>query len=157
MPRGPKSPFQPPITPEQDMSQIWKPEPQLLESLVSAVPDILSSQKENGQFGTEPWVCRDQNVLFPLSTAWALEQSLYHHTPEVLNAIVRGGDALIEAQDEQGMWTFRKKDHSTWGQILMPWTYSRWIRAYRLVRDAMPYDARARWEQALLLRLRSHL
>ena len=133
------------------MEKVWKPEPQLLECLVSAVPDMLSSQKENGQFGTEPWCCQDQNVLLPLSAIWALEESSYHHDSQVLNAIVGGGDALIEAQDEQGMWTFRKKDYSTWGQILMPWTYSRWIRAYHLVRDAMSDDARARWEQALLL------
>ncbi len=133
------------------MEKVWKPEPQLLKSLISAVPDILSSQKENGQFGTEPWICVDQNVLLSLAAAWALEKSPYQHNPEVLSAIVRGGDALIEAQDEQGMWTFRKKDYSTWGQILMPWTYSRWILAYHLVRDAMSDDARARWEQALLL------
>jgi hypothetical protein len=133
------------------MEKVWKPEPQLLKSLISAVPDILSSQKENGQFGTEPWICVDQNVLLSLAAAWALEKSPYQHNPEVLSAIVRGGDALIEAQDEQGMWTFRKKDYSTWGQILMPWTYSRWILAYHLVRDAMSDDARAHWEQALLL------
>ena len=133
------------------MGEVWKREPELLESLVYAVPNILSSQKANGQFGTEPWICRDQNLVFPLAAAWALEGSRYRHDPTVLDAIVRGGDALIDAQDEQGMWTFRKKDHSTWGQILMPWTYSRWIRAYELVRDAMPDDARDRWEQGLLL------
>lgn len=133
------------------MEKVWKPEPQLLKSLISAVPGILSSQKENGQFGTEPWSCQDQNVLLPLSAIWALEESPYHHDSQVLNTIVRGGDALIEAQDEQGMWTFRKKDHSTWGQILICWTYSRWIRAYYLVRGAIPHDARARWEQALRL------
>ena len=37
------------------MAKTWKPEPQLLESLDAGVPDILASQKENGQFGTEPW------------------------------------------------------------------------------------------------------
>jgi hypothetical protein len=33
----------------------------------------------------------------------------------------------------------------------MPWTYSRWIRAFALVRDGMPTDARQRWEKALTL------
>ena len=133
------------------MDNVWKPEPELLESLVHAVPNILSSQKANGQFGTEPWICSDQNLVFPLAAAWALEGSRYCRDAAVLDAIMRGGDALIDAQDEQGMWTFRKKDHSTWGQILMPWTYSRWIRAYELVRDAMPDDARERWARGLLL------
>lgn len=133
------------------MAEVWSPEPELLASLDAAVPEILASQKENGQFGTEPWICGDQNVIFPLAAAWHLNDSRYHGNEEVLEAIVRGGDALIHAQDEEGKWTFLKKDYSEWGQILMPWTYSRWIRAYQIVRDALDADARARWDDALLL------
>jgi hypothetical protein len=62
-----------------------------------------------------------------------------------------GGDALIDDADAEGKWVFRKKDGSTWGKIYMPWTYSRWIRAYAVVRDAMPPARRARWEKALRL------
>ena len=133
------------------MADVWSPEPELLESLDAAVPEILESQKENGEFGTEPWVCGDQNLILPLAAAWHLNESRYYRNAEVLEAIVRGGDALIHAQDEEGKWTFLKKDYSEWGQILMPWTYSRWIRAYQLVRDALDGDARARWDDALLL------
>jgi hypothetical protein len=133
------------------MANVWHAEKQLLESLDAAVPVILASQKANGQFGTEPWICLDQNVLLPLAAAWSLKESAHHRSEKVMDAIVRGGCALIDAQDEKGMWTFRKKDHSTWGQILMPWTYNRWIRAYQLVREGMPQEARARWEQGLLL------
>jgi len=61
------------------------------------------------------------------------------------------GDALIADQDAKGMWEFRKKDGSTWGQIYMPWTYSRWVRAYAMIKDAMPSDRRAKWEKALIL------
>lgn len=133
------------------MAEVWSPEPELLASLDAAVPEILASQKENGQFGTEPWICGDQNVIFPLAAAWHLNNSLYQGNEEVLEAIVRGGDALIQAQDGEGKWTFLKKDYSEWGQILMPWTYSRWIRAYQIVRDALDGEARARWDEALLL------
>lgn len=133
------------------MSQIWRLEPEFLDALVAAVPEILSSQKPNGQFGTEPWICRDQQHILPLAVAWSLEQSPYYNNPDILQSIIRGGDALIDAQDENGMWTFRKKDHSTWGQILMPWTYSRWIRAYRLIRDVVDSGVRDRWDAALTL------
>jgi hypothetical protein len=133
------------------MEKSWKPEPQLLESLDAGVPEILASQRPDGQFGTEPWICGDQNAMLPLAAAWGLKGSRHHHSQKVMDAVVRGGYALIDAQDEQGMWTFRKKDRSTWGQILMPWTYSRWIRAYALVREGMPGEARARWEKGLLL------
>ncbi len=102
------------------MSDIWKPELELFETLVGSVPTILASQKSNGQFGDDPWICRDQHLILPLATAWSLEMSPYYHSDTVLEAIVRGGDALIDAQDNMGMWTFRKKDHSTWGQISCP-------------------------------------
>ncbi|MBT4138965.1 MAG: hypothetical protein HOE48_13680 [Candidatus Latescibacteria bacterium] len=129
----------------------WTREPQLLESLDLAVPDILVSQKPNGQFGDEPWISTDQNRLLALAAAWSLEDSAHYHSEHVLNAIVLGGDALIDAQDEVGMVTFRKKDHSTWGQIYMPWVYSRWMRAFAIVKDAMDDDARKRQSDALMM------
>ena len=134
--------------------EAWPPRDLLVRSIAEAVEGILNSQDpETGRFGTEPWICSDQNVLFPLAAAWAMEHpdNPWHHDPRVLEAVCKGGEALVDDQDERGMWTFRKKDHSTWGQIHMPWTYSRWIRAYLLVRDAMPADMREKWEQGLLL------
>ena len=128
---------------------IWKPESQLLESLDASIPGIMASQKENGRFGTEPWISTDQNVLLALAAVWSLEESRYHGDEAVLSAIVQGGHALIDAQDEAGMFTFRKKDHSTWGQIYMPWVYSRWMRAYWLTREAFGADDRKLWDDAL--------
>ncbi|MCX6955304.1 MAG: hypothetical protein NTV51_24380 [Verrucomicrobia bacterium] len=124
-----------------------------LDDLVAAVPAILASQNPAGQFGKGLWIVTDQNVLLPLAVAWAQpgENNPFHHRADVLDAIVRGGDALIPAQDADGRFLFLKKDGSKWGQIYMPWTYSRWIRAYQIVRDAMPPEARARWDRALTL------
>lgn len=136
------------------MSESWQPRAQLVEALAASVPDILASQdKATGRFGSQPWICADQNRIFPLAAAWATQarENPYYHSAELLEAIMAGGDALIDAQDEQGKWTFRKKDNSTWGQIHMPWTYSRWIRAFQLIRDAMPPERRRRWEEGLVL------
>lgn len=133
------------------MGNVWKPEPEMRDVLLDAVPGILADQREDGRFGAAPWICRDQEAIFPLAAAWSLEDSPYYRDESVLAAIVRGGDALIEAQDDAGMWTFLKKDDSEWGQIYMPWTYSRWIRAYQLVREGMEGGARARWDAALTL------
>jgi len=133
------------------MARTWKPEPELLGGLDAAVPEILASQKENGQFGTEPWISTDQNVMLALAAAWSLKDSEHHHSDEVLDAVVRGGYALIEGQDDAGMFLFEKKDYSTWGQIFQPWIYSRWVRAYALVREAMSAGAVDRWDQGLLL------
>ncbi|MHB8996625.1 MAG: hypothetical protein ACYC63_15370 [Armatimonadota bacterium] len=132
----------------------WPPREFLLKALTNSIEPILKSQDPaTGRFGTQPWICNDQNVLLPLAAAWSIQDPAnpWYHSERVLQAIARGGEALVEDQDAKGMWTFRKKDNSTWGQIHMPWTYSRWIRAYALVKDALPADSRAKWEQGLLL------
>lgn len=123
----------------------------LLQALTAAVPGLLESQDETGRFGTKPWIATDQNLVFPLAAAWSIEDPAnpYHGDPALLEAVMRGGDVLIEEADPQGMWTFRKKDHSTWGQIYQPWTYSRWMRAFSLIREAMPPDRREHWAKAL--------
>jgi hypothetical protein len=122
--------------------------------LVSQVPDILRSQDpKTGRFGTGIWISIDQNVLLPLATAWSYHDSRnpYYHSAPVLDSIMAGGDALIEAQDKNGEFLFLKKDGSTWGQIYQPWIYTRWLRAFQMIRAAMPPERRARWEKALLL------
>lgn len=122
--------------------------------LPGRIAGILKTQdQKTGRFGSGVFCCTDQNVLFPLAAAWSLDSkdNPYYHDPKLLEAIMDGGDALIEEAKPDGKWIFRKKDNSTWGDIYMPWTYSRWVRAYGLIRDAMPQDRRKRWEDALLL------
>ena len=52
----------------------WPPREYLVKSLVEAVPEYLKTfHGETGRFGTEPWICSDQNVIFPLAVAWSLE------------------------------------------------------------------------------------
>lgn len=125
-----------------------------LRGLVAAVPGILKGQDpETGRFGKGIWIVTDQNPMYPLAVAWATEagENPYYHDPKLLEAIMDAGDALIEDADENGQWEFRKKDGSTWGKIYMPWTYSRWIRAFALMKDGMPPERRRRWEEALTL------
>jgi len=126
----------------------------MLRDLVAGVPAILKSQDaETGRFGSGIWIVGDQNVILPLAAAWATESkdNPYYHDPTILEAIMSGGDALIADQDPNGEWMFRKKDGSTWGMSPMCWTYSRWIRAFSIVKDAMPEDRRKKWEAALTL------
>ncbi|MCE5309017.1 MAG: hypothetical protein LLG20_15365 [Acidobacteriales bacterium] len=125
-----------------------------LEDLIAQVPSVLASQdSRTGRFGTGIWIVTDQNVMLALAAAWSTKGAAnrYYHDAKVLDSIMAAGDALIEDADETGQWVFRKKDGSTWGKIYMPWIYSRWIRTYGIVRDAMPAERRARWEKALRL------
>src|SRR5687768_3346803 len=133
-------------------AEVWHFKREFLPALVKAVPKILESQdKQTGRFGTGIWIVQDQHPMYPLAVAWATRidgvENPYYHNTEVLEAIMSAGDALIADQDEKGMWEFRKKDSSTWGKIYMPWTYSRWIRTFDLIKEGMPSDRRAKWEK----------
>ena len=137
-----------------DPFKAWPPRAFLIKSLVKSVDETLKTyHPETGRFGTEPWVCGDQNVILPLAAAWSIKDPAnpYYHDKKLLAVIGKGGEALVDDQDEDGKWIFHKKDISTWGMIYMPWTYSRWIRAYLLVRDALPKAQRDKWEKGLLL------
>ncbi|MCC7494059.1 MAG: hypothetical protein IT204_17000 [Fimbriimonadaceae bacterium] len=138
----------------------WPPRELLVRSLVAGVDAALPIyHPQTGRFGSEPWICGDQNVLFPLAVAWSLQDPAnpHYHSDRLLQVIAKGGEALTQDQDPQGRWTFRKKDGSTWGQIYMPWTYSRWIRAYQLVGEALPAASREVWERGLRLGFRGIL
>ncbi|MFO7948289.1 MAG: hypothetical protein R6V19_15915 [Armatimonadota bacterium] len=131
----------------------WPPRDYLLQRLVAGIPEMMDSfHPDTGRFGTKPWICNDQNVIYPLAAAWSIEddENPYYHDDELLNAIAKGGEALVEAQDEDGAWVFRKKDGSTWGQVMQPWTYSRWIRAFYLTGDALPEESRRIWEEGFM-------
>ena len=113
----------------------------LIGRLAENVPGILKTfDAESGRFGSGIWICRDQHPMYPLAVAYATQAdgNRYYKDPELLGVIVKSGDPLIEKMDERGRWIFEKKDGSTWGMIWMPWTYSRWIRTFALVRDDMP-------------------
>jgi hypothetical protein len=120
--------------------------------LDKAVPGILAAQdKTSGRWGKGPIVITEQNAIFPLAVAWSQKYAgnKYYHDPTLLKAIMLGGDFLISQQKADGQWVFRTHDGSEWGDIYMPWTYSRWIRAFALVRDAILADERAKWEKGL--------
>ncbi len=140
--------------PEVQEPAVWPDRNWLRRSVVAGIPAILDRfDTKTGEFGDKPWICQDQNEIFTLAVAWGTpgKDNPYYHNPELLNVIAKAGEKLVDAQDEKGMWTFRKKDNSTWGQIHMPWTYTRWIRAYYIVKDALPPASKAKWEKGLLL------
>ena len=127
---------------------------QAWEELLHRVPGILATyDSHTGRFGRGIWICNDQQEMYPLAVAYAMKRpgNKFFKDRQLLETITHAGEALIADADEKGQWEFRKKDGSTWGKILMPWTYSRWIRTYGLIRDDMPAERRAGWDKALRL------
>ncbi|RKX35868.1 MAG: hypothetical protein DRP71_02330 [Verrucomicrobia bacterium] len=123
----------------------------LVRSLDSKVDGILASGRSNGQFGTEPWIVRDQDVILTLAMLFKSELSHYHGNTDLLHAIAAGGRFLRERHDEKGMYLFNKKDGSEWGMIYMPWTYLRWMITYDLLAEELSDQDRQIWEEGLLL------
>ncbi len=127
---------------------------ELLRRVVERVPSILKTyDTKTGRFGSGIWICRDQHAMYPLAVVYSqsADGNPYYHDRKILDVIIKAGQALIDDADEKGRWVFRKKDGSTWGMIWMPWTYSRWVRTFALVRDDMPDAARKAWSDALTL------
>jgi hypothetical protein len=84
--------------------------------LVEHVPETLENfDPETGHFGKGIWICRDQDVMLPLAVVYGTkgEANRYYKDPKLLEAIMKGGDALIDDMDANGQWVFRKKDNST--------------------------------------------
>ena len=124
---------------------------EFLRQLVKRVPQMLRTyDAKTGRFGKGIWTCQDQHMMLPLAVVYATpgEGNSHYQAARLLKVIMTAGDALIDDMDERGQWEFRKKDGSTWGKIAMPWTYSRWIRTYSLIRADMPADRRDRWTKA---------
>jgi hypothetical protein len=124
---------------------------QFLRLLAKDVPRLLRTyDARTGRFGAGIWTCQDQEQMFPLAVVYATpgKGNTHFKDAKLLDVITKAGDALIDDMDEHGQWEFRKKDGSTWGKISMPWTYSRWIRSYALIREDMAPARRARWIEA---------
>lgn len=120
-------------------------------ALEAQLGPILADARPNGQFGTEPWIVRDQNVILILALLYLDEGGAHYRDAKLLEQIAAGGRFLCERQDEKGMHRFDKKDGSYWGQIYMPWTYLRWIIAYDLMKDELAPADREIWAKGLQL------
>src|SRR5207248_2800188 len=86
--------------PQMTVAEELKFKDDFLARLVKDVPKILKTQdKSTGRFGSGVFIVTDQNVLFPLAAAYATKrdgvENPYYHNPELLDAVMAGGDALI--------------------------------------------------------------
>ncbi len=123
----------------------------LVRALEAKLGPILALARPNGQFGTEPWIVRDQDAILTLALLYQCEGGPHYKDPQLLERIAAGGRYLRARQDAKGMYPFDKKDGSNWGSIYMPWTYLRWIVTFQLMAaDFAPAD-RAIWAEGLKL------
>ena len=75
----------------------------LLAGLARQVPELLAEyDAATGRFGKGIWICRDQHAMYPLAVAYSYEGAgnKYYKDPQLLEVIMKAGDALIEDADQ---------------------------------------------------------
>ena len=78
----------------------WSFKDEFWPGLARSVPVILKSQDpKTGRFGSGIWIVTDQNVMFPLATAWSVRhpRNPHHHRDDLLEAIMAGDKAAVES------------------------------------------------------------
>jgi len=127
----------------------------ILQVIVAGVEKLRKDfDEQTGRFlSGGGWAVTNQDVIYPLALLYrtAHPANPYHASEAILDLIGRAGNALRDAQYEDGSWEFVKVDGSRWGPVYMPWTLYHWIEAYRLVGDRLDTATRERWLTGLRL------
>lgn len=127
----------------------------VLGETIERVPEVMAEYDDaTGRFVSgRAWDQRRQRRMHVLAVAYSTkaEGNRYYRDQDLLGAIVKAGNALIEAQDERGRWQYTKSDGSQWGWRYQEWTYSRWVDTFELIREDMPAADHDRWREALEL------
>ena len=130
------------------------PKAYYLDQLVKGVPVVMKSfVEETGRFALAGWIPEYLEVIYPLAyLATSKEpQTAYTGDMQLINAAMKGGDALRDSQYEDGTVEFLKQDGSSWGRIYPHKLLTAWLETYALLKDRLDADRRGRWEKGLNL------
>lgn len=130
------------------------PKAYYLEQLLKGVPVVMKSfVEETGRFALAGWIPEYQEVIYPLAyLATSKEpQTPYTGDAQLINAAMKGGDALRDSLYEDGTVEFLKPDGSSWGRIYPHRLLTAWLETYALLKDRLDTDRRSRWEKGLSL------
>ena len=123
-----------------------------LDQIVKAVPPTLKSFiEETGRFATEGWTVQNQDVIYPLAYLYQFKDSKnpFNGDKALLNAALKGGDAICDAQYEDGTVEFVMSDGSSWGRIYPHGTLLAWLETYDLLKEQLEGERKTRWERGL--------
>src|SRR5262245_36766633 len=130
------------------------PKAYYLDQLVKGVPVVMKSfVEETGRFALAGWIPEYQEVIYPLAYLATTKEPATPYTgdAQLLNAAMKGGDALRDSQYEDGTVEFLKQDGSSWGRIYSQKLLTAWLETYALLKDRLDTDRRSRWEKGLNL------
>ena len=130
------------------------PKAYYLDQLVKGVPVVMKSfVEETGRFALAGWIPEYQEAIYPLAYLATSKEppTPYTGDAQLINAAMKGGDALRDSQYEDGTVEFLKQDGSSWGRIYPHKLLTAWLETYALLKDRLDSDRRSRWEKGLNL------
>ena len=123
-----------------------------LDQLIKGVTPVLKSFLEDtGRFTQGGWSVDNQEVIYPLAYLYTLNEARnpYAGDKKLLKVALKGGDAICDAQYEDGTVEFLKNDGSNWGRIYLHETLAAWLEAYVLLQEQMNQERKSRWERGI--------
>jgi len=123
-----------------------------LDQLVRSVsPTLKSLIEETGRFAQDGWTVENQEVIYPLAYLYQFkdQKNPYYGDKTLLNAALKGGDAICDAQYEDGTVEFVLSDGSSWGRVYPHETFFAWLEAYDLLKEQVDGERKSRWERGL--------
>jgi hypothetical protein len=130
------------------------PKAYYLDQLLKGVPVVMKSFVEDtGRFALAGWIPEYQEAIYPLAYLATTKEPPTQYTgdAQLINAAMKGGDALRDSQYEDGTLEFLKRDGTSWGRIYPYKLLSAWLEAYELLKDRLDANRRSRWEVGLNL------
>ncbi|MCI0422851.1 MAG: hypothetical protein L0387_12845 [Acidobacteria bacterium] len=128
------------------------PKTYYLDQLLKGVPVVMKSfVEETGRFALAGWIPEYQEVIYPLAYLATTKEpaTTYAEDTQLINAAMKGGDALCDSQYEDGTIEHLKRDSSSWGRIYPHKLLTAWLETYALLKDRMDAGRQGRWEKGL--------
>ncbi len=122
------------------------------EQLLKSVPTAMKSfVEETGRFALAGWIPAYQEVIYPLAyLATSKDASTpYAGDAQLIQAALKGGDAIVDSQYEDGTVEFLKPDGSSWGRVYPHKLLAAWLETFELLKGQMDEGRRSHWEKGI--------